>query len=157
MCSLLAATCSLHRKEVHCSTSGGRSHKCDHWSVKIGIIQYKLLEHFGQYFGPLCDKEEFYILPETQYNSTLTEVSDIFEDCEHWTNTHQRAMPLVLLICDVLVCLPLLSIESRIMRWPFYVFVYVHLLHLWISWWCSTKLCGGCEVMLVSYFWIPHQ
>jgi len=27
-CNLLAATCSLHRKEVHCSTGGGRLHNC---------------------------------------------------------------------------------------------------------------------------------
>jgi len=53
---------------VHCITGGGRSHKYGRWSVKIGIIQYKLLEHFEQYFRPLCNKEEFCILPETQYS-----------------------------------------------------------------------------------------
>jgi len=83
---------------VHCITGGERTQKYGHWSVKIGIIQYKCLGHFEQYFRPLCNKEEFFVLPETQYSNTMTELSEIFEDCEHWTSAYHRAMPFVLLV-----------------------------------------------------------
>jgi hypothetical protein len=77
----------------------------------------KFLKHFEHYFAPLCDRKELCVLPETQYSSALTELSEIFEDCKHSMDTHQRAMPHVFIVyVTVLACLPLLSVESRTMK-----------------------------------------